>query len=204
MADEPTLRWGDREADGWVKYLQQLLTVRTQIDLDPDGVFGNQTINAVYHFQAAHGLMQDGVVGNQTWAALRGEEPEAPGTDGLAAHTHLEGEQRAEWATDHNEIQYDHDDSMYMQAVNVGSAAIENETSVYVVFTKPSGEQVVRDDGFLVPHTGEFPVEPGAVLHCLLRELRAQLGEGTHQVEATLAGELGGDVKQGELTIPPT
>jgi lysozyme family protein len=202
MADEPTLRWGDREADGWVQYLQGMVALRTGVHLDVDGIFGDRTINAVYQFQSDRGLMVDGVVGNQTWAALRGEEQVDPGTDGMNPHAYLEVEQRAEWATDQPEIRYDGDEGgTYLLAVNVGSADIDNETSVYVVFTKPSGEQVVRDDCQLTAHDGPLPVIPGGLLRCTLSDLRLELGEGTHVVEATLAGELGGQTKHGELTI---
>ncbi|MBI5868179.1 MAG: peptidoglycan-binding protein [candidate division Zixibacteria bacterium] len=38
-----------------------------------DGLFGRNTEDAVMRFQRAHGLVDDGVVGPVTWAALLGD-----------------------------------------------------------------------------------------------------------------------------------
>jgi GH24 family phage-related lysozyme (muramidase) len=70
MSDDPLLRKDD---DGEaVSRLQQLL-VDAGFDPGPvDGVFGSGTEGAVRAFQAAKGLDADGVVGSETWTALRG------------------------------------------------------------------------------------------------------------------------------------
>jgi N-acetylmuramidase/Putative peptidoglycan binding domain len=54
-----------------VSELQELLRAAGR-DIEPNGVFGQQTEAAVRQFQSDHGLAADGVVGSQTWAALRG------------------------------------------------------------------------------------------------------------------------------------
>jgi N-acetylmuramidase-like protein/putative peptidoglycan binding protein len=53
-----------------VRKLQELLGAAGS-NIEPDGVFGQQTEAAVRQFQGDHGLAADGVVGSRTWAALR-------------------------------------------------------------------------------------------------------------------------------------
>ena len=80
MAGEPTLRYGDESADGWVEFLQDLL-VRSGWPCGRDGSdgidgrFGPHMLDAVRAFQAHYGLRrQDGVVGHEMWSVLRGED----------------------------------------------------------------------------------------------------------------------------------
>ena len=67
-ATDPTLRQGDSGAA--VSELQQLLNAKG-INMTVDGVFGNATRAAVVQFQQQNGLVVDGIVGTQTWQALR-------------------------------------------------------------------------------------------------------------------------------------
>lgn len=67
-ATDPTLRQGDSGAA--VSELQQLLNAKG-INITVDGVFGNATRAAVVQFQQQNGLVADGIVGTQTWQALR-------------------------------------------------------------------------------------------------------------------------------------
>lgn len=62
-----TLRRGSR--GNAVVTLQNLLRGRGY-ELEPDGIFGYMTQNAVKSFQAANGLANDGIVGRLTWSAL--------------------------------------------------------------------------------------------------------------------------------------
>ena len=65
----PILRLGSRGPD--VKLLQSLLA---RIGYNPgaiDGIFGNQTQQAVAEFQRDNGLVPDGVVGPATWNILQ-------------------------------------------------------------------------------------------------------------------------------------
>lgn len=57
-----------------VRTLQQALA-RSGIALVADGVFGPGTDRAVRLFQANRGLVADGIVGSQTWAALNAPPP---------------------------------------------------------------------------------------------------------------------------------
>ncbi len=67
-ATDSTLRQGDSGAA--VSELQQLLNAKG-INITVDGVFGNATRAAVVQFQQQNGLVVDGIVGLQTWQALR-------------------------------------------------------------------------------------------------------------------------------------
>jgi len=66
---KPTLRRGDRVED--VGYLQELLNQRGFDSGPPDNIFGRNTETAVKAFQKSAGLRVDGVVGKNTWTALR-------------------------------------------------------------------------------------------------------------------------------------
>lgn len=54
-----------------VVYLQILLR-SAGYELEPDGLFGPMTREAVKTFQAMHGIRADGVVDGDTWDALDG------------------------------------------------------------------------------------------------------------------------------------
>lgn len=51
--------------------------IQTALNINPDGVFGNKTEQAVKKFQAEHGLVADGIVGEKTIALL------IPNSDGI-------------------------------------------------------------------------------------------------------------------------
>lgn len=57
---------------------QRLLNERAGAGLKPDGLFGAATREAVRAFQRRRGLVEDGVLGPLTWAALHGESRTAP------------------------------------------------------------------------------------------------------------------------------
>lgn len=58
-----------------VKEAQRILTGQGYNVGPIDGIFGPQTKTAVLSFQKAKGLLPDGIIGPQTWAALRGQAP---------------------------------------------------------------------------------------------------------------------------------
>ena len=53
-----------------IRTVQYLLRQHGHANVVVDGVFGPITDAAVRSFQQAHGLVVDGIVGNQTWPAL--------------------------------------------------------------------------------------------------------------------------------------
>lgn len=71
----PLLKRGSTGTD--VKTLQALLN-GWGYQLDVDGNFGAKTETAVRSFQQRMGLKSDGIVGDQTWAALTSAEPDVP------------------------------------------------------------------------------------------------------------------------------
>lgn len=71
----PVLRVGS--SNRYVRYLQFLLKTKGYSVGTVDGVFGNNTQNAVRAFQQANGLDADGVVGRLTWYKLNNFTPEA-------------------------------------------------------------------------------------------------------------------------------
>jgi len=81
MADEPTLYEQDVDVNGWVAELQTALQAAGYDPGPLDGKFRWRTAKAVIAYQSSFGLKADGIVGNQTWAALRGRAPEPPGVN---------------------------------------------------------------------------------------------------------------------------
>ncbi len=65
----PELKVGARGE--YVTSLQTALKWRGFL-VEPDGIFGSQTLAAVKAFQSTMGLTQDGIVGPATWEALGG------------------------------------------------------------------------------------------------------------------------------------
>lgn len=81
--DYTTISIGDRGAR--VRILQQALISLKYLSGKADGIFGNQTLNAVYKFQSRSGLKQDGLAGKKTLTAL--EAAVSSGTVAPAAET---------------------------------------------------------------------------------------------------------------------
>lgn len=193
-ATEPTLRQGDQGADGWVEYLQSLLSSKGQA-VPVTGVFDNATHAAVINFQRGARLLVDGVVGNQTWAALRDESPRAIGTDGLAPHTFQEQGSEARWFTEPGPPLFIPErDLLLIPAVNTGSVA-------FVQGTFPASATITENatgNGVTVPLTsfteGGEPAAPGAfVSYGFFGLIALNLPQGLHTIVATMPAELGGD-----------
>lgn len=201
--DEPTLRHGDQSVDGWVEYLQQLLNAWSMGPIAEDGDFGGGTLQAVRNFQASRQppLLVDGVVGNQTWASLREEDPRPPSTDGLEPHSFVERGAEARWITEDHGVQYDPArDVLFVIAVSTGDTPIESDQfRAHLFVTVPSGEQVEFD----LPGqtTDGQPTEQGGRLFFGANEVRQRAGPGTYQVQAFLPQELGGDESSRTIEI---
>jgi peptidoglycan hydrolase-like protein with peptidoglycan-binding domain len=65
----PVLKNGSTGND--VKRVQRILVMIKSLDfMSIDGIFGAKTDRGVRSFQASNGLVEDGVVGSQTWSAF--------------------------------------------------------------------------------------------------------------------------------------
>ena len=78
------LSYGSQGSD--VTELQKLLN-NHGYNLDEDGIFGENTKNAVTDFQQKKGLTVDGIVGTNTWGTLNGTYTPSTNTGNTAANT---------------------------------------------------------------------------------------------------------------------
>lgn len=154
---QPTLRLGDQSEDGWVEYLQQLLNAHAADSLVVDGDFGQATLKAVLEFQKAAKAKDpefavDGIVGNQTWAALRLGSPEAPDTDQREPHTFVDRGAKARWFWDNGVAFYNEGiDELHLHLISVGDNPDLEGEKVYVFVTAP-GSRRKREVVKIGPH----------------------------------------------------
>jgi peptidoglycan hydrolase-like protein with peptidoglycan-binding domain len=199
---QPTLRKGAKSEDKWVEYLQQLLGIPI------DGKFGPATEAAVRKFQTERKLQVDGIVGNQTWAALRGNEPEKPSTDGRAPNTFVEKGAEARWFTeDKNIASFDKaNDELRIVCVSLGDEKIDQfEAKIQVHkgggttsgFKKPPVQSIA-----IGPSFKELPGGVGFLHAVRVKKFRATNGPGKHTIEAFLPQDLGGDNWKGDVVVP--
>ncbi|HEU5470687.1 MAG TPA: peptidoglycan-binding domain-containing protein [Actinophytocola sp.] len=199
--DEPTLRLGDQSVDGWVEYLQMRLNTLGYGPLPVDGNFDNAVRAAVVAFQGDQRppLLVDGVVGNQTWAALREEDPRPPSTDGREPHTYVEQGAEARFFTEDSAIDYfAEQDQLLITAANTGDEPLHpGQFEVTARITFPDGEQHT----FAVPLTnGGQPSLPGNLVF-FETSLGRRLDPGSYLIEAYLPAELGGDQTAREVVV---
>lgn len=203
MTGEPTLRHGDHEADGWVKYLQEQLAFRLRDgSIAASGTFDDTTLHAVKKFQHAHGLHADGIVGNATWAALTSDTPVHEGTDGLKPHTHLDHGLHLVWSehggTDDG-VYIESNDTVMWLASNVGSANVPSGTlTACISFPELNYLELIE----MVETSGAAEAVPGALLYVTMTGVKASLGSGTHTYVAELPDEVGKAQRHGEITVP--
>jgi hypothetical protein len=211
-ASEPTLRFGDKSADGWVEYLQELLNLKGA-KLEVDGDFKGETLKAVKAFQRKHkkeGVLEDGVVGDQTWSFLREDAPAKPNTDKRKPHTFVQKGNSARWLLEKRMPIYDAAaDAAVLQAVSVGDVDQIAKSAVRFRVVGPGGAQKVFERPIGAPFetskTGQ-----GNRHNILIHGFSSLLGKpavagkaapGDYAVTAYFSAELGGDTFEGVLTI---
>ena len=191
--EQPTLRMGDDNPDGWVEYLQELLNLQIGAGLAVDGDFGSATQAAVRRLQRDYDIQVDGVVGYQTWAVLRGETPAPASTDGRAPHTYVEqGAEARWWGEGQHGTGYDPAaDTVYLSLVSVGTQLPQGLSATIRFTGNDTGEVAVLEAPLGEPIT--VHAEGGADYVLEVAGLREAYGSGVHTVEAYLPAELGGD-----------
>ena len=212
-ASEPTLRKGDKSSDGWVEYLQELLNLKGA-KLEVDGDFGGATLNAVKAFQRKHkkeGVLEDGVVGDETWSFLREGAPAKPKTDGRKPHSFVEKGNEARWVLEKGMPIYDElGDFALMQAVSVGDVDEIAKRIVRFRVVSPSGEEK-KFDRPIGPPLESSKTGQGNRHNIPIRTFSELFGRppvpgkpvpGDYKVTAFFPADLGGDTFDGVLNIP--
>jgi peptidoglycan hydrolase-like protein with peptidoglycan-binding domain len=212
QSKQPTLRIGDESPDGWVDYAQWLLNEWRHKNRKPplpeNGKFDRGMEVAVVDFQKAANCQPDGVIGNQTWSALR----DAPtrdqiGTDGRQPHTFEQKGAQARFLTEGpgDASFMVKDDRLDIVIVSVGEHPID-DYKVTVRVTQPDG----------TAHTHEVPMGEGNPLSAEGRgniyspfianfhrtfSIGDNVDPDAWQIEAYLPEALGGDRWSGPLRV---
>lgn len=199
---EPTLRYGDDGIDGWVEYLQGLLVVAGYTTVAKNGSFDDATLEAVRAYQLHNGLVTDGTVGNQTWAALRHGDAQMAATDGREPGTYVEDTREARWVWDQETIHLDASaDELIFVAVNVGSAELDASTLANAAcrITTPEGATVDME----LTARNEFgsSTEVGKRFFYVASNVNS-IPAGRYTAEAWLPAELSGDRSESHFEIP--
>lgn len=199
---EPTLRHGDEGIDGWVEYLQGLLIIEGYSAVTKNGSFDDATLEAVQQYQLHNGLVTDGVVGNQTWAALRHGDAQMAGTDGREAGTYVEDTREARWVWDEETVHFDSSaNELQFVAVNVGSAALDAGTLANATcrITPPEGDAFVME--LVARNESGSSTEVGKRFFYIASNVNS-IPAGRYTAEAWLPDELSGDRSESHFDVP--
>ncbi|HEX6354048.1 peptidoglycan-binding domain-containing protein [Actinophytocola sp.] len=198
--DEPTLRHGDESVDGWVEYLQELLNLWGH-PVTENGVFDDETLRAVWAFQDRRDAMVDGIVGNQTWALLRQEDPRPPSTDGREPHTYVEQGPEARWITEDEPARFHQDTRVLaLSAYNVGNVPIGyGQFPATVDLTPVAGGDTVQLH--LTCYSNVDPIPVHTEFSYGVEIAPGDLPPGEYTLHAWMPAELGGDDVHTTVTI---
>ncbi|MEO5881803.1 MAG: hypothetical protein ABIQ06_05255, partial [Caldimonas sp.] len=156
------------------------------------------------------GVLEDGIVGDETWSFLRDGVKEKPKTDGRTPHTFVEKGNEARWVRETAVCRFEAGkDALVMEAVSVGDVDQLKDRRVKIRIVNPDGVQKVieRSVGAGRPSstTGQgsehtIQVEDFATLF----DAKAAKGKpppGNYSVEAFFDADLGGDQFTEVVTI---
>ena len=161
----------------------------------------------MHKFQKDNKLMDDGVIGNETWAALRNGEREKPSTDGRTPHTFEEKGKQGRWTLESKNIAvFDTAANLFTMLISsTGEVGIgDNKATVRV--TQPEGTSKTQAVT-IGPVTGHTPDGQGEQ-HTLTIEKFTEVFKianpalvGSCLVEAYLDKEIGGDSWKGNPVV---
>jgi hypothetical protein len=213
---QPTLRRGDKSADGWVEYLQELLNRHGATPtLVVNGDFNGATEEAVLAFQEAakkknDDVWADRIVGDQTWGLLRDSDVlEKPKTDGRKPHTYVEKGLEARWEREKGSCRYDAQrNALVMVAVSVGTGTALEGRLVRLRVTDPKNVQKVLPRPLGPPHV-DSTTGQGSTHEVVVERFATLFDEdvvdgpppGDYRVEGYFDDVLGGDYIVETLTI---
>jgi hypothetical protein len=196
----PTLRKGMESEDGWVEYLHGRLSEyfwgRDDVKYYNDGGsrFDDDTEKAVEKFQGEHHLKVDGVVGDQTWAALNGDpQREDVGTDGYPAGTFVERGKELRFNPGGSTGYASGSDTLILQVWNVGTEQVQPDevTSLAVHVKMPDGTSREPTKLTQVNGSGWFEL--------WVEEVTGEGPDGRYSALIQLPMEFGGDTMQYEF-----
>lgn len=159
MGSEPSLYFGDVDVDGWVEQLQLRLDEQGYSLGPRDGWFGTNTHRAVEHFQRDHAdephqLKADGVVGNATWAALTGRDPEPGGVNnGPNGDTRPHGHHGGGGATG-PDVNFDGPPDVVAGGVTIGVQITGTTDVVLTAYAEHDGQTLAQSQAVAVSSNG--------------------------------------------------
>jgi hypothetical protein len=196
----PTLQEGAVSEDGWVAYLHARLSAHFYGRADftfysVDSTFTADTMQAVERFQLDKGLQVDGVVGDQTWAALNlNPEIQPVGTDGHRPGEYVEKGVELRFNPE-GSTGYDLDDTLIVQIWNVGNVYVDaDDVTPFVHVKTPDGGSVEPKEFVKVGGA-----QPGGWFEVWVKDVTGGGPAGRYRALLQLSSESGGDTMQYEF-----
>jgi hypothetical protein len=196
----PTLQEGAESEDGWVEYLHARLGEyfygRTDFHFySGDSKFTADTKKAVERFQREKGLEVDGIVGDQTWAAINlVAEVQPVGTDGHKPGEYVEKGVELRFNPE-GSTAYALDDTLIVQIWNVGNVYVDaDDVTPFIHVKTPSGGSVEPKEFVKIGGA-----QPGGWFEIWVKDATGAGPAGRYSAILQLPSESGGDTMQYEF-----